>query len=149
MLIRLACSHWTSSTYSKWGKPGTSRVSLPRILPFCPSLNVTDPPLGWTDFRCLLLPIMCLEQPLSKYHLIQSKQLIGQLLDSILSQFFGPRFVSWIKLCSSVCISLLVGQCRNSCTRDVYDPLLDNNDMWECTVWLSFWPSYWLAVYLL
>ncbi|CAL0319919.1 unnamed protein product [Lupinus luteus] len=72
MLRRLCLSPSTYSTPSIVVEGGFPILTTPRILPLLYSPYVTYPlSLGVRKENLLLSPVMCFEQPLSKYHKLQ------------------------------------------------------------------------------
>lgn len=71
ILNRLVVSPSTSITSFKGGKPTILTILLPKMQAFLPSPKVTDPLtfISTKDSNQFLSPVICLEQPLSKYHL--------------------------------------------------------------------------------
>ncbi|KAK2436587.1 gag-protease polyprotein [Trifolium repens] len=68
MLIRFAVSPFTSNTFSKLGNSLLTSLPIPKISPLAPSPKFTElEAYPFKSFRYVSTPVICLEQPLSKY----------------------------------------------------------------------------------
>ena len=100
ILSKLSLRHFTKITSSRMGNPSSWSVPLPMIWADTPSTNKTLTPEKFVLFESLeSSPIMCLEQPESKYHQVVACSALKALI-TMLHFSWGnkPSFLTQIAL---------------------------------------------------